>query len=136
MTPTHATSSENSSEALRHIAIWQGMVARWNDEADGFRQVARGEKPVSPFIMEEADRTLESVRRTLHLCDMVMDKIAPGHRLMGELFRISGALDALSESLGRSIDQLGPRVQADHDVAGLKYLVSALREDASRARVS
>ena len=136
MYATNAKSSGNPSEALRHMAIWQGMVARWNDEADGFRQVARGDKPVSPFIMEEADRTLEAVRRTQHLCDMVMDKIAPGHQLMGELFRISGALDALSESLSRSIEQLGPRVRADQDVAGLKYLVSALRADASRAQVS
>lgn len=126
-------STRDDGEARRQIAVWQGMVARWNDEADAYRMAAREAQQVSPFIVEEAEKTLDAVQKSLHLCDIMTDTIAAGHPLMGELLRIGRALENLSESLDRSIRRLEPLVAAGKEIAGLKYLVSALRADAARA---
>lgn len=125
-----ARGSQDETEAGRHIALWQGMIGHWNTIADEYRQAARGRTPASPHLLNEADRTRRRILEALDLCDRLSENLAPGHEMRRDLFQIAGALEALSESIAISAEQMGPRIDADRNVAGLKYLLSALKRDA------
>lgn len=125
-----AKGSSDETEARRHIAMWQGMIGHWNPIADEYRDAARGRSPASPDLLDEADRTLLRIREALQLCDTLNENLAPGHELRRELFQIEWALEALSESIAISAEQMGPRIEAVQNVAGLKYLLNALKRDA------
>ncbi len=125
-----AKGSKDEDTARRHIALWQGLIGHWNNDADTFRRMGRGELPVSARLLDEADRTRDQVRQALELCDTLTDNLAPGHELRRELMQIATAFEALSESLAISAEQMAPRVETGKDVAALKYLVAELKRDA------
>lgn len=106
------------------------MIGHWNSIADDYRQAARGKAPVSTSLLEEADRTRRRIRESLELCDRLVDNLAPGHEMRRDLFQIECALEALSESIAISAENMGPRIEAGRNVAGLKYLLTALKRDA------
>lgn len=126
-----ARGSRDESEARRHIALWQGMIRHWNIAADEYRDGARGKAPVTSQTLDEADRTRSEIRAALELCDILVENLAPGHEQRSDLFQVSAALEALSESIAISTEQMAPRIEAAENIAGLKYLVSALRRDAN-----
>lgn len=123
--------SQDEAQARRHIALWQGMIRHWNGEADDYRHAARGDAPVSPHTLDDADHTRTQIREALELCDTLTDNLAPGHDLRRDLFQIAAALESLSESIAISAEAMGPRIARNHEIAGLKFLVSALRRDAA-----
>jgi len=123
--------SRDEAEARRHIALWQGLIGRWNEDADEFRRAARGKASVSAFTLEDADRTQARIREALALCDTLTENFAPGHALRRDLLQIAAAFESLSESIAISAEAMGPRIAHNHEIAGLKYLVSALRRDAA-----
>lgn len=125
-----ARGSNDEAEARRHIALLQGMIRHWNVIADEYRDAARGRAQVSVQIQREADRTRRRIRESLELCDRLIDNLAPGHDMRRDLFQIEWALEALNESIAISAEQMGPRIEASRTVAGLKYLLSALKQDA------
>ena len=125
-----AKGSSDETEARRHIALWQGMIGHWNTIADEYRDAARGRAQASELMLKEADRTRRSILEALELCDRLIENLAPGHEMRRDLFQIEWALEALSESIAISADQMGPRIEAGRTVAGLKYLLSALKRDA------
>lgn len=125
-----ARGSSDETEARRHIALLQGMIRHWNVIADEYRDAARGRAQVSPQLQHEADRTHRRVREALELCDRLIDNLAPGHEMRRDLFQLEWALDALGESIAISAEQMGPRIEASRNVAGLRYLLSALKHDA------
>lgn len=126
--------SSDETEARHHLALWQGMLPHWNEEADVYRGAARGRIRASYGLLDEADRSREAIREALALADTLCDNLAPGHELRGELFRISATLEALSASMAISAEQMAPRIEADREVAGLRYLVSALKAHSGLAR--
>lgn len=126
-----AKGSRDEDLARKHIARLQGLIGRWNEDADTYRRVARGLLTATTWMLEEADRTLLQVRSEAELCDTLADNLPPGHELWGELFRIGTALDALSESIAVSAEAMGPRIEQGRDIAGLKYLVSELKKNAA-----
>jgi len=125
-----AKGSNDETEARRHIALLQGMIRHWNVIADEYRDAARGRAQVSAQMQREADRTHRRIREALELCDRLIDNLPPGHDMRRDLFQIEWALQALSESIAISAEQMGPRIEASRTVAGLRYLLSALRQDA------
>jgi len=125
-----AKGSSDETEARRHIALWQGMIGHWNTIADEYRDAARGRAQASEMLLKEADRTRAQIRAALELCDQLVDNLAPGHEMRRDLFQVEGALEALSESIAISAEQMGPRLEASRNVAGLKYLLNALKQDA------
>lgn len=125
-----AKGSDEEARARRHLAMWQGMIVHWNKEADAYRLAARSKQGVARHMLEEADTTLLDLRHALELCDGMTDRLPPGHELRGDMLRIGMALSALAESLEVSVEQLGPRVAVGEEIAGLRYLVSALRQNA------
>ena len=125
-----AKGSSDEAEARHHIALWQGMIGHWNTIADEYRDAARGRAEASELLRKEADRTRSRIRDALDHCDRLIDNLAPGHEMRRDLFQIEWALEALSESIAISAEQMGPRIEARQDVAGLKYLLSALKRDA------
>ena len=125
-----AKGSSDETEARRHIALWQGMIGHWNVIADEYRDAARGRTPASDVLLAEADRTRRRILEALDDCDRLIDNLAPGHEMRRDLFQIEWALEALSESIAISAEQMGPRIEASQNVAGLKYLLSALKQDA------
>lgn len=125
-----AKGSNDEAEARRHIALLQGMIGHWNIIADEYRDAGRGRAQVSVQMQREADRTRRRIRESLELCDRLIDNLAPGHDMRRDLFQIEWALEALNESIAISAEQMGPRIEASRDVAGLKYLLSALKQDA------
>ena len=125
-----ARGSSDETEARRHIALWQGMIGHWNTIADEYRQAARGKAQASVALLKEADRTRRHILEALALCETLTDNLAPGHEMRRDLFQIEWALEALSESIAISADQMGPRIEAECNVAGLKYLLNALKHDA------
>lgn len=125
-----ARGSSDETEARRHIALWQGMIGHWNTIADEYREAARGRVPASEPMLREADRTRRCIRDALDHCERLVDNLAPGHEMRPELFQIEWALEALNESIAISAEQMGPRIEASRNVAGLKYLLSALKQDA------
>lgn len=125
-----ARGSSDETEARRHIALWQGMIGHWNTIADEYRQAARGRAQANVALQKEADRTRRHILEALALCEKLTDNLAPGHEMRRDLFQIEWALEALSESIAISADQMGPRIEAERNVAGLKYLLNALRQDA------
>ncbi len=125
-----ARGSNDEAEARRHIALLQGMIRHWNVIADEYRDAARGRAQVSVPMQREADRTRRRIRDGLELCDRLIDNLAPGHEMRRDLFQIEWALEALNESIAISAEQMGPRIEANRNVAGLKYLLSALKQDA------
>lgn len=125
-----ARGSNDEAEARRHIALLQGMIRHWNVIADEYRDAARGRAQVSVPMQREADRTRRRIREGLELCDRLIDNLAPGHEMRRDLFQIEWALEALNESIAISAEQMGPRIEANRNVAGLKYLLSALKQDA------
>ena len=125
-----AKGSSDETEARRHIALWQGMIGHWNVIADEYRDAARGRTQASEMLLKEADRTRRRILEALSLCETLTNNLAPGHEMRRDLFQIEWALEALSESIAISADQMGPRIEAVRTVAGLKYLLSALKRDA------
>ncbi|WP_055047768.1 hypothetical protein [Devosia sp. A16] len=125
-----AKGSSDEAEARRYIALWQGMIRHWNTMADEYRDAGRGRKAASEMLLQEAERTRHTIRKALELCDTLADNLAPGHDLRRDLLLAEGALEALSESIAISIEQLEPRIEAGRNVAGLRYLLSALKQDA------
>ncbi|MBN9363080.1 MULTISPECIES: hypothetical protein [unclassified Devosia] len=125
-----ARGSSDETEARRHIALLQGMIRHWNIIADEYRDAARGRAQVSALMQREADRTHARIREALELCNRLVDNLAPGHDMRRDLFQVEWALEALSESIAISAEQMGPRIEAGRNVAGLKYLLSALKQDA------
>jgi hypothetical protein len=106
------------------------MIRHWNVIADEYRDAARGRAQVSAQMQREADRTHRRIREALELCDRLIDNLPPGHDMRRDLFQIEWALQALSESIAISAEQMGPRIEASRTVAELRYLLSALRQDA------
>ena len=125
-----AKGSSDETEARRHIALWQGMIGHWNVIADEYRDAARGRALASELLLKEADRTRRTIREALDLCEKLTDNLAPGHEMRRDLFQVEWALEALGESIAISADQMGPRIEAGRNVAGLKYLLNALKQDA------
>lgn len=125
-----AKGSRDEDNARQHISRLEGLIARWNEDADSYRRAARGLSPATSWMLEEADRTRMTVREAAALCDTLLDNLPPGHELIGELLRLGTALDALSESIAASAEAMGPRIEQSRDIAGLKYLVGELRKDA------
>ena len=125
-----AKGSSDETEARRHIALWQGMIGHWNVIADEYRDAARGRAPASDVLLAEADRTRRRILEALDDCDRLIENLAPGHEMRRDLFQIEWALEALSESIAISAEQMGPRIEAVHNVAGLRYLLAALKRDA------
>ncbi len=119
--------SNDEAQARHHLALWHGMLPRWNEEADLYRGAARGRIRASYGLLDEADRSREAIREALALADTLCDNLMPGHELLGELFRVSSTLEALSTSIAISCEQMAPKIEADQEVAGLRYLVSALK---------
>ena len=130
-----AKGSRDETETRRQIVLWQGMSKHWNELADDYRRMGRGKLPATAQALDEAEGVRDDIRSALERCDLIIDDLAPGHEYRSELFQVAGALEALSASIAISIEQMGPRIEQAQDVAGLKYLVSALRRDAeARAR--
>lgn len=130
-----ARGSNDEDLARRHIHRLQGMLAHWNDDADTYRRVARGQLAATSWMLREADRTHLAIREDAELCDRLVDNLPPGHELWGELLRLATALDALSESIAVSAEAMGPRIEQSRDIAGLKYLVGELRKNAANQTV-
>ncbi|RYD92120.1 MAG: hypothetical protein EOP61_26200, partial [Sphingomonadales bacterium] len=125
-----ARGSRDEDHARHHIIRLQGLIARWNEDADSYRNVARGHAPATGWMLEEADRTRVAIREEADLCDTLSENLPPGHELWGELLRIETALYALSSSIAVSAEAMGPRIEQSRDIAGLKYLVGELRKNA------
>ena len=125
-----AKGSRDEDLARHHIIRLQGLIARWNEDADTYRRVARGKVAATNWMLEEADRARFAIRQEAELCDTLVANMPPGHELWGELLRLATALDALSESIAVSAEAMGPRIDRGREVAGLKYLVSELRRNA------
>jgi hypothetical protein len=125
-----ARGSEDESEARRHIALWQGMISHWNVLADGYRAAARGRAFATDALLAEADRTRHEIVEALERADRLIDNLPPGHDLRRNLFQIVAALECLSESIAISAEAMVPRIDASHNIAGLKYLLGALKKDA------
>jgi hypothetical protein len=126
-----ARGSRDEEAARHHIAALNGLLPRWNEDADGYRRAARGQATATSWMLEEADRTLLAIKTAAALCDTLLDNLPPGHELWGELLRLGSALDALIESIAVSAEAMGPRIEAERDIAGLRYLVGELRRDAA-----
>ncbi len=125
-----AKGSRDEDHARQHISRLQGMIPRWNEDADTYRRAARGQIATAAWMLKEADGTCRAVRDEADLCDTLADNLPPGHELWGELLRVATALDALSQSIAVSAEAMGPRIEQGRDVAGLKYLVGELRKNA------
>lgn len=125
-----ARGSNDEAEARRHVALWQGMIGHWNIVADEYRDAARGRTAASETLLQEADRSRRSILEALALCETLADNLASGHDMRRDLFQVEWALQALSESIAISAEQMTPRIEAGRSVAGLKYLLSALKHDA------
>lgn len=125
-----AKGSRDEDTARHHLHRLQGLIARWNEDADTYRRIARGLAPATTWMLEEADRTRLAIRDAMDLCDTLIDNLPPGHELWGELLRVETALDALSASIAASAEGMGPRIEQSRDIAGLRYLVGELRKDA------
>ncbi|WP_423069243.1 hypothetical protein [Devosia sp. CN2-171] len=125
-----ARGSQDESEVRHHIAMWQGLIAHWNVLADGYRAAGRGRAFATDSLLREADRTRQDILGALDLSDRLIDNLAPGHDLRRDLFQIVSALECLSESIAISAEAMVPRIEASHNVAGLKYLLGALKKDA------
>ena len=125
-----AKGSQDEVEAGHHISLWQGMIPHWNAMADEYRRAARGKFSVSTSLLREADRTRRDILDALELCERLVDNLAPGHEMRRELFRIGVALEALSESIAISAEDMLPRLETMRDVAALKFLLNALKRDA------
>jgi hypothetical protein len=125
-----ARGSQDEVEARRHISMWRGMIAHWNVLADGYRTAARGRSFATEALLGEADRTRREILGALELADRLIDNLAPGHDLRRDLFQIVAAMEAISESIAISAEAMVPRIEANQNVAGLKYLLGALKKDA------
>jgi hypothetical protein len=122
-----AKGSSDEDLARRHIHRLQGLISHWNEDADTYRRVARGQMAATSWMMEEADRTHLHIREEAELCDTLTENLPPGHELWGELLRLATALDALGASISVSAEAMGPRIEQSRDIAGLRYLVGELR---------
>ena len=127
-----ARGSSDEDLARKHVTRLQGLIARWNEDADTYRRTARGTSPATPWMLEEADRTRLAIRDETALCESLIDNLPPGHEMWGELLRVATALDALNVSIAVSAEAMGPRIEQGREIAGLKYLVGELRKDAAR----
>ena len=125
-----ARGSRDEVEAQRHVQMWNALIASWNEDADRFREVARGRLPITRDTIIEAGRAHDTIRDALDLADTLAQNMAPGHDLQADLFRLSHTMDALSESIATSIDRLRPRTETLEETARLRYLVGALRRNA------
>ena len=128
-----ARGSRDESEAQRHIQMWSALLLSWNEDADRFREAARGNLPVTPDTIIDAGRARDTIRDALDLADTLADNLAPGHELRADLFRLSSAMESLSDSIGRSVERLQPRTRTLEENARLRYLVAELRRDAGQA---
>jgi len=125
-----ARGSSDEDLAHKHLTRLQGLIARWNEDADTYRRVARGLVAATTWMLEEADRTRIAIREETELCDTLLENLPPGHELWGEVLQVGTALDALSESVAVSAEAMGPRIEHGKEIAGLKYLVAELRKNA------
>ena len=125
-----AKGSSDEDRARQHVSRLQGMIPRWNEDADTYRRAARGQIATAGWMLKEADRTCLAVREEADLCDTLAENLPPGHELWGELLRVATALDALGKSIAVSAEARGPRIEQIREVAGLKYLVGELRKNA------
>lgn len=125
-----AKGSQDEAEARRHIAMWQGVISHWNVLADGYRAAARGRTFATEALLGEADRTRREILAALDLADRLIDNLSPGHDLRRDLFQIVSAMESISESMAISTEAMVPRIEANRNVAGLKYLLGALKKDA------
>ena len=130
-----AKGSRDEDHARQHVTRLQGLIGRWNEDADTYRRLARGLSPANSWMQKEADETRLSIREESELCDTLVENLPAGHELWGELLRIETALDGLSESIAVSAEAMGPRIEQSREIAGLKYLVGELRKDARLAAV-
>jgi hypothetical protein len=128
-----AKGSRDEDRARHHLNRLQGLIAHWNEDADIYRRIARGETAATTWMLKEADRARLAIRDAVALCDTLIDNLPPGHELWGELLRVETALTALGESIAASAEGMGPRIEQSRDIAGLKYLVGALKRDAGLA---
>jgi len=128
-----AKGSRDEDLARHHLNRLQGLIARWNDDADTYRRIARGQSSATTWMLKEADRAQLAVRDAIDLCDTLIDTLPPGHELWGELLRVETALAALGESIAASAEGMGPRIEQSRDIAGLKYLVGELKRNAGLA---
>ena len=76
-----------------------------------------------------------AIQQAHDLADRLIENLPHGHDLRRDLFQITAALEALSASIGISVDRMVPRIEANHDIAGLKFLLGALKRE-SRSTVS
>ena len=125
-----AKGSSDEDLARKHISRLQGLIARWNEDADTYRRIARGLSPATGWMLKEADSTCLTIREEADLCDRLAANLPPGHELWGEVLRVATALEALSQSIAVSAEAMGPRIEQGREIAGLKYLVGELRKDA------
>jgi len=125
-----ARGSRDEDHARQHIIRLQGLIARWNEDADTYRNIARGLSPATEWMLKEADSTCLAVREEADLCDRLADNLPPGHELWRELLRVAKALDALDQSIAVSAEAMGPRIEQGREIAGLKFLVGELRKNA------
>jgi hypothetical protein len=124
-----ARGSRDEDHVRQHIARLQGLIGRWNEDADTYRRLARGRSPTSGWMLNEADETRRSIRQEAELCDILVANLPAGHELWGELLRIETALEGLSQSIAVSAEVMGPRIEQGREIAGLKYLVGELRKN-------
>jgi hypothetical protein len=124
-----ARGSTDELEATRHLGWWRGMLPHWNAETDNFRRAARGEGKIAPHVLDEAERLRQDILAALDLCDTLVIDLPPGHEALSDLLRIAASFEALDASLDRSIEAIVPRIAREQEIAGLKFLVSALRRD-------
>jgi hypothetical protein len=128
-----ARGSRDEDHARQHISRLQGLIGRWNEDADTYRRLARGRSPANSWMQEEADQTRLLIREETELCDLLVENLPAGHELWGELLRLETALEGLSESIAVSAEAMGPRIAQSREIAGLKYLAGELRKDARLA---
>jgi hypothetical protein len=128
-----AKGSRDEDLARHHLNRLQGLISRWNEDADTYRRIARGQAAATSWMLKEADRAQLAIRDAIDLCDTLIDNLPPGHELWGELLRVETALSALGESIAASAEGMGPRIEQSRDIAGLKYLVGELKRDAGLA---
>lgn len=84
--------------------------------ADSYREAARGRAPASLDLLHEADDTRRDILAALELGERLVDNLPQGHGMRRDLFRITAAFEALSESIAISAEAMGPRIEVSRNV--------------------
>lgn len=119
--------NDEERAARAHIRRTEGMLKVWNEDADRLRLLARSGRPVGAALVAEAEALHADLEASLDRTDLAMLDIAPGHELMGDLLRLSAALEALKGSVSLSAERLDMAHARGRDIAGLEILVRAVR---------